>query len=66
MAKLKPTKKYYFTVEGETEQWYLQWLQQQINDSEASQYKVSQTGAGTSLTHGKTRCVTFYCCNHST
>lgn len=41
MAKLKPTKKYYFTVEGETEQWYLQWLQKQINDSEASQYKVS-------------------------
>ena len=41
MTKLKSTKKYYFSVEGETEQWYLQWLQKQINDTGASQYKVS-------------------------
>lgn len=41
MAKLKSTKKYYFSVEGETEQWYLQWLQKQINDTETGQYKVS-------------------------
>lgn len=27
MAIMKQTVKYYFTVEGETEQWYLQWLQ---------------------------------------
>lgn len=27
MAKLKQNKKYYFSVEGETEQWYLKWLQ---------------------------------------
>lgn len=26
MAKRKPTKKYYFSVEGETERWYLEWL----------------------------------------
>lgn len=25
------TKKYIFTVEGETEQWYLEWLREQIN-----------------------------------
>ena len=30
MAIMKQTVKYYFTVEGETEQWYLQWLQKQI------------------------------------
>lgn len=41
MAKLKTTKKYYFSVEGETELWYLQWLQTRINDTEAGQYKVS-------------------------
>lgn len=31
--KRKQTKKYYFSVEGETEKWYLEWLQKQINDS---------------------------------
>ena len=41
MAKMKSTKKYYFTVEGETEQWYLKWLQDRINETEASAYKVS-------------------------
>lgn len=41
MAKMKSTKKYYFTVEGETEQWYLQWLQKTINESPQSKYKVS-------------------------
>ena len=25
------TKKFVFTVEGETEQWYLEWLRDQIN-----------------------------------
>jgi hypothetical protein len=33
MAKLKPRKKYYFSVEGETEQWYLKWLQSKINET---------------------------------
>lgn len=41
MMKRKPTKKYYFSVEGETEQWYLKWLQSLINDAEEAIYKVS-------------------------
>lgn len=41
MAKRKSTKKYYFSVEGETEQWYLKWLQDVINDTEELAYKVS-------------------------
>lgn len=41
MTLRKPTKKYYFSVEGETEQWYLQWLQQIINATDGSVYKVS-------------------------
>lgn len=31
MAQMKENHKYYFTVEGETERWYLQWLQYKIN-----------------------------------
>jgi hypothetical protein len=41
MAKLKQTKKYYFSVEGETEQWYLKWLQNLINATPESEFKVS-------------------------
>lgn len=41
MANRKLTKKYYFSVEGETEQWYLQWLEKLINNTEQSAYKVS-------------------------
>ncbi|NTW06011.1 MAG: RloB domain-containing protein [Peptococcaceae bacterium] len=41
MAGRKSTKKYYFSVEGETEQWYLKWLQDTINLTEASICKVS-------------------------
>jgi len=41
MAKRKSTKKYYFGVEGETEQWYLKWLQGIVNNTEESAYKVS-------------------------
>lgn len=40
MATMKPNKKYYFTVEGETEQWYLQWLQKQINNDATSKFTV--------------------------
>ena len=29
--KKKPNSKYYFSVEGETEKWYLEWLQKIIN-----------------------------------
>jgi hypothetical protein len=39
MANRKSTKKYYFSVEGETEQWYLKWLQDVV--TEASAYNVS-------------------------
>ena len=28
----RETEKYYFSVEGETEKWYLEWLQRKIND----------------------------------
>lgn len=36
----KETKKYYFSVEGETEKWYLDWLQNTINSVYDSKYKV--------------------------
>ena len=37
----KATKKFYFSVEGETEQWYLKWLQDIINNTDEAEYKVS-------------------------
>ena len=36
----KEIKKYYFSVEGETEKWYLKWLEDKINEIEKSSYKV--------------------------
>lgn len=41
MAEMKENRKYYFTVEGETEHWYLQWLQSKINVETTSTYTVS-------------------------
>lgn len=41
MPELKETKKYTFTVEGETEMWYFEWLKDQINACESAAYKVS-------------------------
>lgn len=41
MVNKKLTQKYYFTVEGETEKWYLDWLSNVINKTEESKYKVS-------------------------
>ena len=41
MNDRKETKKYIFTVEGETEQWYLYWLRDQINACEKAIYNVS-------------------------
>ena len=41
MIKRKSTLKYYFSVEGETEQWYLEWLQDQINNAAEAVSKVS-------------------------
>lgn len=36
----KETRKYYFSVEGETEKWYLDWLQKTINSDSRSKYNV--------------------------
>lgn len=41
MQNKKVTKKYYFSVEGETEHWYLKWLQDIINETESSEFRVS-------------------------
>ena len=41
MTNRKLSKKYYFSVEGETEKWYLDWLQDQINAAEKASIKVS-------------------------
>ena len=41
MIKRKRTLKYYFSVEGETEQWYLEWLHDQINNVPKAVNKVS-------------------------
>jgi hypothetical protein len=41
MARLKESKTYYFSVEGETEKWYLDWLDSIINNTEYSTHKVS-------------------------
>lgn len=35
------TRKYTFTVEGETERWYLYWLRDAINASESAKFKVA-------------------------
>ena len=40
MPVRKITKKYYFSVEGETEQWYLEWLRDLINASPSAKCKV--------------------------
>lgn len=40
MADRKFTKKYVFTVEGETEQWYLYWLRDQINGCAYAAYHI--------------------------
>lgn len=41
MRNKKSTLKYYFSVEGETENWYLKWLQELINSTDESEYLVS-------------------------
>lgn len=41
MNKKLYTKKFVFTVEGETEQWYFRWLRDQINMCEHRDYKVA-------------------------
>ena len=41
MGKQLETRKYTFTVEGETEQWYLLWLRDQINSFEKRKNNVA-------------------------
>ena len=41
MPNKKLNRTYHFTVEGETEKWYLLWLKDQINNSEKAKFKVS-------------------------
>lgn len=41
MVSIKRTLKYYFSVEGETEKWYLDWLQEAINRAPAATHRVS-------------------------
>lgn len=41
MCEKREMKKYVFTVEGETEQWYLYWLRDQINKCESRKYNVA-------------------------
>ena len=36
----KENRTYYFSVEGDTEQWYLEWLQRKINAEPAAKYTV--------------------------
>ncbi len=40
MSKRKENLNYTFTVEGNTEKWYLEWLQKEINGCEDSAYSV--------------------------
>jgi len=37
---LKENRSFYFSVEGQTEKWYFEWLQNIINAEPASKYKV--------------------------
>jgi len=43
MADRKETNKYTFTVEGETEMWYLNWLTDRINNCAEAKCRVSIT-----------------------
>lgn len=40
MSRMKTTRKYHFSVEGETEKWYLDWLQKTINNESSATHKV--------------------------
>lgn len=43
MAKKKTSLKYYFSVEGETEKWYLEWLRDSINNNPKTIRKIACT-----------------------
>lgn len=36
--KRKECRKYYFSVERDTEEWYLKWLEKQINQCDDAEY----------------------------
>ena len=38
---MKQSKKFYFSVEGETEEWYLDWLRESINATPQAKFKSS-------------------------
>ena len=40
MTPRKETLTYYFSVEGSTEKWYLEWLEIQINSKDEAKFKV--------------------------
>lgn len=41
--KMREKRNYVLTVEGETEQWYFQWLKDQINKNDTRLFDVSMT-----------------------
>ena len=41
--KMREKRNYVLTVEGETEQWYFQWLKEQINKNDTRLFDVSMT-----------------------
>ena len=41
MPKMKQNKQYHFTVEGETEKWYFEWLLKTINVMDEALFKVN-------------------------
>lgn len=41
MTLRKQNKSFYFSVEGQTEEWYLEWLQKELNNVESNSYKIS-------------------------
>lgn len=43
MASRKMNSRYYFTVEGETEKWYLEWLRESINSDPRATCRIACT-----------------------
>ena len=41
MSNRKLTRKYYFSVDGETEQWYFRWLEEKINSDPGAECRTS-------------------------
>ena len=56
LANRKSTKKYYFSVEGETEEWYLLWLRDLINSTEEAAGKCRNEYKKEKTLHLKSAC----------